>query len=255
MDAVGHLKTMRVCTDSSVETLVGCWLIERVASHLFTAAPSLFWRSYYNTPLRPMLRSHADAEVMRMYAMLCGKALCDDCRTAGRRQQACAKRLCGKALAEGMCIRGLDDLKNHRDVLCHPLTFQLDRAAVRQFVDADRDAADVRPALIWDIHRSIVEAQVAAGVSASVVEIKIGPYQTGVLESILRLCWRDGVPPFGEVALTEWMREFWQKDQVDFEKYPDGQIPRKSAAELEALYNKMKNDWEKSRERIAAPIK
>lgn len=252
-DVQGRLRTMRVCTDGSVSTLIGCWLMNRVASHLCTAAPGLFWRPYYNTPLVPMLRALADAQIIRIYAMLCGSALCKSCRMAGKHQSACTKPLCGKSLAEGIGLRGLEDLKNHRDVLCHPLTFQLDRAGVRKFVDADRDRADVRPALVWDIHRSIVEAQAAAGMSATVVDIDMGPYQSTALASILRLCWREGALPFSDAALAEWMMEFWKKDRVAFEDHPDGQFPRKTDAELAALYEEMKAAWEKSR--VKTPVK
>ena len=167
------------------------WLIDRVAHHLSSAAPKLFWRRYVNTPLMPMLRAHADAEVVRMHAVLCGTSLCKACSAAGNKQKACADGRCGKALADGLSLRGLEDLKNHRDVLGHPMTFQLNRPAVRKFVDDKRDVADVRPALVWDIHRSIVDAQIAAAVAgAAVLDVTIGPYQTAVLESILRLCWK-----------------------------------------------------------------
>ena len=51
------------------------------------------------------------------------------------------------------------------------------------------------------------------------------------------------------------MMEFWEKDRVDFEKHPDGQLPRATDAELDALYERMKTRWERSREKVAAPIK
>jgi hypothetical protein len=245
---MSRLETIRICTDSSVDTLIAYWLIDRVAHHLFSAAPGLFWRPYYNTPLMPMLRAHADAEVIRIHAVLCGTSLCKTCSAAGKKQNTCVDGRCGKALTDGLSLRGLGDLKNHRDVLGHPLTFQLDRPAVRKFVDDKRHVADLRPALMWDIHRSIVDAQIAAGVAgATVLDVTIGPYQTSVLESILRLCWKPDVPPFSDVALAEWMTDFWRKDRVDFEKHPDGQLPRKTDAELEAIYKKMKTAWEESR--------
>jgi hypothetical protein len=247
-DVKSRLETIRVCTDSSIDTLMAYWLIHRVAHHLCSAAPKLFWRPYYNTPLMPMLRAHADAQVVRIHAVLCGTSLCNTCSAAGKKQTACANGRCGKALSDGLSLRGLGDLKNHRDVLGHPLTFQLDRPAVRKFVDDKRDIADVRPALVWDIHRSIVGAQIAAAVSgAAVLDVTIRPYQIAVLESILRLCLKPDVPSFGDVALAEWMTEFWKKDRAEFEKYPDGQLPRKTKAELAAIYAKNKKEWEDSR--------
>jgi hypothetical protein len=247
-DVAGRLKTLRVCTDSSVETLVANFLVDRVANYLFSAAPGWFWRPYYNTPLAPMLRAQSDAEVVRIYAMICGKSFCKSCRASGKKKQpTCGKDLCGKSLADGLQLRGLDDLKNHRDVLCHPLTFQLDRAEARAFVTAKRHRADVRPALVWDIHRSIVDAQAAAGVSATVLDIKIGPYRTAVLEGILRMCWLPGHDPIPDASLNELMSKFWAKDRPWFEKHPDGRSPRKTPEELKALFEKMKKAWKDSR--------
>ena len=76
---------------------------------------------------------------------------------------------------------------------------------------------------------------------------RFGHNQTTVLESILRLSWKPDVPPLGEVALAEWMADFWSKDRAEFEKHPDGQFPRKTKAELKAAYEMMKKEWEESR--------
>ncbi|HEX3695944.1 MAG TPA: hypothetical protein VH374_11195 [Polyangia bacterium] len=248
-DLESRLKTIRVCTDTSVETVITYWLIRRVAGQLFAAAPGLFWRPHYNTPLSPMLGAHADAQVIRIHAVLCGSAVCNDCRAAGqkKKQPTCSKDLCGKPLADGISLRGLEDLKNHRDVVGHPLTFQLDRAGIRQFVDARRDRTDVRAALVWDVHRSIVEAQLAAGAPTSILDIRVGPNQTAVLASILKLCLRPEAGLVGDAPLAQWMTEAWKKDRPWFEKHPDGRYPRKTDAELHALYERMKKDWEASR--------
>jgi hypothetical protein len=236
-----------VCTDIHVETLIVCWLIEGIARHICSKTPELFWRPYYNTPLVPMLRAHANQQVLQMYAVLCGTALCKTCRAAGNKQKGCADVRCGKPMTRGISLRGLDDLKNHRDVLGHPLTFQLERPRARQFVDQKRDRYDIRPALVWDIHRSIVEAQTAAGVPATVLKPSIGPYQTAVLDSILRLSMNPGGPPIGEDFLAVLMSSLWTKAQVHFERYPDGQSPRKTDSELKEIYEKMKAEWYASR--------
>jgi hypothetical protein len=247
-DIKDRLETIRICTDGSVETVIAYWLIERVAEHLLKVAPGLFWRPYYNTPLVPMLRAHADTEVIRIHAFLCGWALCKGCRAVGKKKLAtCSTELCGKPLTDGLSLRGLEDLKNHRDVAGHPLTWHLDRAGVRKFVDTKRDRFDVRPALLWDIHRSIVDAQIAAGAPASVLDVTISPYRTGVVHSILSLCMRPGLPPFDETALVESMTKLWMKARGQFEKHPDGQFPRPTDAELDATFGKFKKAWEDSR--------
>ncbi len=248
-DIKGRLETIRICTDGSVATVIVQWLIDAVAGHLLQVAPAMFWRPYYNTPLVPMLRAHADREIIRFHAFVCGSALCKTCRAAGKKRSTCTNDLCDKAMSDGITLRGLDDLKNHRDVLGHPLTHQLERPKVRKFVDDRRDREDVRPALMWDIHRSIVDAQTAAGAKAKVVDVTIGPYQTDVLDSILRLCLQPHHPPIERDVLTELMTALWNKARVEFERHPDGRFPRKTDAELGALYEKMKKAWYDSRAR------
>ena len=212
-DIKDRLDTIRICTDSSVETVVTYWLIDCMMHHLMHTGPELFWRAPYNTPIAPMLRARADQEVVRLHVFLCGSVLCKTCRAVGKKKLAtCSTDLCGKPLTDGLSIRGLEDLKNHRDVVGHPLTWHLDRAGIRKFVDKKRDRFDIRPALIWDIHRSIVDAQTAAGATASVLDIEIGRYETEVLDSILRLSMRPGLPLFDHDALTNSMTALWKKN-------------------------------------------
>lgn len=246
-DTKDRLETIRVCTDTVVEKLIRCWVIEAVAHHMYSTTPELFWRVPHNTPLGPMLKSQADEQVVRLHAVVSGKSLCGTCRAAGNKQKACPDVRCGKPLADGISLRGLDDLKNHRDVLGHPLTFQLDRPAARQFVEDKRDLYDLRPAVVWDVHRSIVEAQVAAGViSATVLEITFGPDQTNVLDSILRLCLKPGIGTMPEADLADIMAAVWEQTRSDFEKFPDGRLPPKTDAQRQAIREKMKSDWLKS---------
>jgi hypothetical protein len=116
---------------------------------------------------------------------------------------------------------------------------------VRKFVDDDRHYADARPALIWDVHRSIVDAQVAAGASATVIDVQVGGREINVLGSILRLCWRG--PAISDDILITLMAKAWTKDRPAFEAHPDGQFPRKSDKELDEIFKKGKAAWERSR--------
>jgi len=43
------------------------------------------------------------------------------------------------------------------------------------------------------------------------------------------------------------MSAYWTKARVAFEKHPDGQVPRKTDAELAAIYDKMEKAWYESR--------
>ncbi|HEY4395827.1 MAG TPA: hypothetical protein VGP64_17285 [Polyangia bacterium] len=247
-DVKDRLRDMRIGTDSEIETLIHCWVIELVAQHLLSAGPELFWRPFYNTPLVPMLRARAHEQVVWVYAWLCGSALCKSCHPTGKKQSSCTKVRCDKPLTDGTTLRGLDHLKNHRDVVGHPLTHQLDRAAVRKFVADKRDRRDLRPAVLWDVHRSIVDAQIAAGDVATVLDVKFGPNETQVLDSILRLCLKPDVPPpIPDAAMPDFMAKIWEKGRVEFEKYPDGQLPPKTDAERKAIWEKMKGAWAASR--------
>jgi hypothetical protein len=246
-----RLETLRVGTDHVVETVIACGLIDRVVDHFFRTAPQFFSIPYYNTPLWPMLSDHADASVIRLAAVLDGTSLCKNCRAAGARhkQKNCVSATCEKTLTDGIALRGLEDLKNHRDVLGHPLTFQLSRPGVVRFVAAKRHYADARPALVWDIHRSIVDAQVAAGTKATVLDITPGAREVIVAASMLRPCWCG--PKIEDALLLECLRKAWTMDRVAFENHPDGQFPRKTDEELDAIYEKEKAAWERSR--LASP--
>jgi hypothetical protein len=248
IDTKDRLETMRICTDGQVETVISCWVIEVVAQHILSVGPELFRRPWFNTPLVPMLRARADEQVVRMHAVLCGTSRCKTCHPTGKTQKTCTEPRCGKPITDGISLRGLDHLKNHRDVLGHPLTFQLDRAAARTFVADERDRHDLRPAVIWDVHRSIVDAQIAAGAPATVLDLKFGPEQTQVVESILALCLKPGTPPpIPSDVMPDFMAKIWEKARVEFEKYPDGQLPPKTDAERKATFEKAQKAWLDSR--------
>lgn len=68
-----------------------------------------------------------------------------------------------------------------------------------------------------------------------------------MLDSILRLCLKPDIAPIPEAAMAPFMTAVWQKDRAAFEKYPDGQFPRKTDAELKAIYDKMDRSWFASR--------
>jgi hypothetical protein len=223
-------------------------LVERVASHLATAAPGLFARPYFQSPLNSFLRPRVDAAILWMHAMLCERSRCFACRAAGKKKQpVCTNPVCDVSLVDGYAVRGLDDLKNHRDAICHPLTHHLDRKGVVQFVDERRDTHDLRAALVWEIHRSLNEALTAAGDPHSDLDISIRGDVTYQLDALLRPCWKPGVSPASEQALKEWLEETWLKDRVAFEKYPDGQFPRATQEERKAAWHARVKEWEESR--------
>jgi hypothetical protein len=247
MSPIERLKTAREFTADQVETVIKAHLIRRVADFLLRAAPELFAHLYYNSPLFPLLRSHADAALVRMHAMLCGRALCRDCRPNERKQPGCTNENCGRSWTDGFPIRGLVDLTNHRDAICHPFAHQLTRKRVVKFTEDRRHTRDLQAALVWDIHRSLNEALTAAGDPHSDLDIAVRGDTTYQLDVILRRCWKPGVAPASEQALKDWLEEAWRKDRAAFARYPDGQLPKKTEKEMTTNWRAFVKEWEASR--------
>jgi hypothetical protein len=239
------LKDLRLFTEHDVEVVIGNHLMVRVADHICTAAPQLFWRPYNDSPLLPSIHAQTDRAILSMYSFLCGKSLCSACKPHKKRLTNCAHLLCDRPMTDGLPIRGLVDLKNHRDVICHPLTHQLDRSGVCRFVGEDRHYRDVRAAIVWDIHRSMNQALTAAGEPPDDLEIDMENDTCSVLACVLSLCWKPGVTAVGVTELKHLMEESWRKDRIAFEKHPDGQFTKERTYEK---YVGILKQWSKAPE-------
>lgn len=58
----------------------------------------------------------------------------------------------------GNVYRRSEDLRNHRDVLCHPLRYYLSRKTLQPFLNAKRDRRDNRAAILWDLRKEVEDA-------------------------------------------------------------------------------------------------
>lgn len=114
------LKDLRLFTEHDVEVVIRNHLMVRVADHICTAAPRLFWRPYNDSPLLPPIHAQTDRAILSIYSFLCGRSLCFTCKPHKKKLANCTHLLCDRPMADGLPIRGLVDLKNHRDVICHP---------------------------------------------------------------------------------------------------------------------------------------
>ncbi len=119
-------------------------------------------------------------------------------------------------------VRRRAELILHRNAISHPITVEWRSSTMQDFCDAHRQYSDLKPALIWDMKRSINDELHRIGRKPTIEDVPIGEQQVVVLESILYLSVRDHktIPPRPE--LRRFLIQF--KDMyLDFlVKHPDG---------------------------------
>lgn len=98
-------------------------------------------------------------------------------------------------------IRRRAELISHRHAISHPITIEWRNPKMQAFCDAGRQYSDLRPALIWDMKRSIDDELRRMGREPKIAEVPIGEPQVMVLEAILHLSARDraAIPPRPEL--------------------------------------------------------
>jgi hypothetical protein len=128
-------------------------------------------------------------------------------------------------------LRGLDALKLHRDALSHPVTVRWRSPKKQAFFEDHRQWSDFRPALVWDLQRSINEQLRARGLKTFNDDIPVTWAMAEMLNLILRLSVNDGpsVPSVPAVSeLMTWLGSAKDKYLRDFEAYPDGRLPKRN---------------------------
>jgi hypothetical protein len=246
VDTISALRAVRIGTDFQVGTIIANHLILTVADHICTSAPGLFSRVYYNSPIVPALNAQSDNALVWIYTAICGTALCKTCRATGKKLPSCDNGLCDQPWPGIELLRGLTDLKNHRDVVSHPFTHQLDRRGVRAFIEERRDSEDLRPALVWDVHRSINDALRGLGSPEPELCVTIHDDTCGTLECLLSLCLRKEVQPIGLVALREWLEDAWRVSKPHLEAHPDGRLPKKTSEDYDKIFKTWIKRWEET---------
>lgn len=84
-------------------------------------------------------------------------------------------------------IRRRADLVRHRHVLSHPATVRWQKQWMQEFTDDDRQYLDVRPALVWDLQRSVNERLRELGGSPRPETIDVLPGMAIAVRDIWRL--------------------------------------------------------------------
>lgn len=128
-------------------------------------------------------------------------------------------------------IRRKEDIFLHRNALSHPATVKW-RKKMIPFIEAKRDAYDLRPALLWDLHRSINDELRASGEKPT-FEALVGTTEMGImLRSILDLARGPGLELWPVDAYTMYLADAAPKYVAGLEKHPDGKIEVPSEVRL-----------------------
>jgi hypothetical protein len=113
-------------------------------------------------------------------------------------------------------LPGTLDLEFHRHALSHPRTIRWRKRGMQQFFDAKRRWKDNRPAIVWDLHRSINKEMVKVGLTPKLTSVPVTYEMAILVSSILRCSVKaeslPTIPP--EMMLLEWMeqeRDKWLK--------------------------------------------
>jgi len=122
-------------------------------------------------------------------------------------------------------IRRKADLIAHRNSISHPVTVKWRRPEMQAFSDEHREWLDLRPALIWDMQRSINEELKRAGRRVLNDEIDITPEMAMLLELIFKLSARPEALSYLSASTEEIQAilQGFRDNYLDFlVEHPDG---------------------------------
>jgi hypothetical protein len=106
-------------------------------------------------------------------------------------------------------LRGTLDLEFHRHALSHPRTVRWRKSGMQEFFDAKRHWKDNRPAIVWDLQRSINEEMVKVRLTPKLSSVPVTPDLAILAATILRCSVKvesvPAIPP--ETMLLEWMEK------------------------------------------------
>ena len=119
-------------------------------------------------------------------------------------------------------IRRKADVRLHRLALSHPATIKWRDKEMQVFAEADREGYDWRPALVWDLQRSINEELRKHGKQTH-IETVPATYDMAVsLHAILNLSRCPGYEIPSPEQLLAYMEREASKYQAALEENPDG---------------------------------
>lgn len=67
-----------------------------------------------------------------------------------------------------------------------------------------------------------------------------------VLQCILDLCLQPGTQRFDDAFLKQLLKEFWEQDRLELQKFPTGRFPRRTKEEYSEIWEKWSNAWKET---------
>jgi hypothetical protein len=119
-------------------------------------------------------------------------------------------------------IRGKDELKLHRDALSHPVTVKWRRKDGQEFFEQHRVWNDLRPAIVWDLQKSINEALLARGQNVHVDDVPVTTEMAATLHLILTSAMNPGMPLPETSEMMQYLQAQRDKYLAILDKHPHG---------------------------------
>lgn len=144
-------------------------------------------------------------------------------------------------------VRRKGDLRLHRHAISHPMTVRWKDEKMQAFADASRDGYDLRPALVWDLQRSINEELRKHGRKTHNESFTVTRDMAVALHMILDQARNPECPIPTVDQLLAQLQERAPKYQALLEKHPDGaRDPEREKAAVER-HQSRKEKWAKQR--------
>jgi hypothetical protein len=128
-------------------------------------------------------------------------------------------------------IRNKEELFLHRNAVSHPMTVDWRSEEMHAFKEAKRDWKDNRPALLWDLHRSINEELRAQGQKPRIETVTVTKDMGVMLHTILSLSCSPAFPLYPADGYLLYLQVEAPRYVEGLEKRPDGQQPAADSAE------------------------
>jgi hypothetical protein len=176
---IRRLEMVKLCTSLEVQFALQCSIVTFAADHIFQRTRDSFTMNPGNTLPYMAIRALEERSIVHIAEALKQKRL----------------------FPEGTAIRKRMDLIMHRHSLSHPLTIKWNQSWMQEFFDQRRMWRDLRPALVWDMQRSINDEFRRYGVTEENDNIYVTTAMAMCLELILKLSMRttSSVPSLTEL--------------------------------------------------------
>ena len=168
-ETIRRLKMVKLFTSLEVQFALQCSFVTIAADYLFENMLDLFASNPGNTLPYMAIRALEERSVVHIAEALTQK----------------------KLFPEGMTIRKKIDLIMHRHSLSHPYTTKWKKPSMQEFSDQKRRWRDLRPALVWDMQRSLNDEFRKYGLTLENEDICVSTAMVMCLELIFRLSMKN----------------------------------------------------------------